>query len=160
MRARAKGDGTGGCGRQTRFACVSAASRAADHCVLWLWTTNPHLPVSFEVIEGWGFDYKSTLTWVKNCLGTGHYLRSQSEHCLLAVRGKPVLTLTNQTTVLHATRREHSRKPDEFYELVESLCPAPEGGRLEMFQREPRPGWIGHGDEAGNTSLPSTEAAA
>ncbi len=139
---------------------LDVASRAAADCVLWLWTTNPHLPVSFEVIESWGFDYKSTLTWVKNCFGVGHYLRNQSEHCLLALRGKPTLTLTNQTTILQAARREHSRKPDEFYELVEALCPAPPGGYLELFQRTPRPGWVGHGDEATNAGLPSTEAAA
>ena len=129
---------------------LDVASRAADDCVLWLWTTNPHLPVSFEVIKAWGFDYKSTLTWTKDRFGTGYWLRSQTEHCLLATRGKPIITLTNQTTALPAPVGAHSQKPEEFFELVESLCPAPEGGRLEMFQRQPRPGWVGFGDEATN----------
>jgi N6-adenosine-specific RNA methylase IME4 len=64
----------------------------------------------------------------------------------MAIRGKPVVTLTNQTTVLHAPVRGHSVKPCEFYELVESLCPAPR--YAELFSRQQRPGWDGHGDEA------------
>ncbi len=66
----------------------------------------------------------------------------------MAVRGKPVVTLTDQTTALQAPAGAHSQKPDEFYELVEALCPAPPGGRLELFQRTPRVGWAGHGDGA------------
>jgi N6-adenosine-specific RNA methylase IME4 len=58
-------------------------------------------------------------------MGNGDWLRGKTEHCLLAVRGKPVVTLTNQTTLLHAPARGHSQKPMEFYSLVESLCPAP-----------------------------------
>ena len=79
-----------------------------------------------------------------NC---GDLLRGKTEHCLLAIKGKPVITLTTQTSVLFGPMRKHSQKPDEFYDLVESLCPAPEGGRVELFQRKPRPGWVGHGDE-------------
>jgi N6-adenosine-specific RNA methylase IME4 len=67
------------------------------------------------------------------------------------VRGRPVVTLTNQT-LLHAPAREHSRKPDEFYALVESLCPAPVNGKLELFARESRPGWIAAGAEIGKFS--------
>ena len=58
-----------------------------------------------------------------------------------------MITLTNQTTMLEGPLREHSRKPESFYALVESLCPAPPGGRVELFQRTPRSGWVGHGDE-------------
>jgi N6-adenosine-specific RNA methylase IME4 len=72
-------------------------------------------------------------------MGTGDWLRSQSEFCILSVRGKPLVTLTNQTTVLHAPMRDHSRKPDEFYALVESLCP--DGRRYDRFARERREGW-------------------
>ena len=65
----------------------------------------------------------------------------------MAVRGKPVVTLTNQSTVLFAPAPEnrHARKPNAFFELVESLCP---GSKLELFCRHPRPGWASHGDEA------------
>lgn len=76
--------------------------------------------------------------------GVGNYLRNQTEHCIVAVRGKPTLSLTNQTTVLEAPVREHSRKPEEFYALVESLCP---GSKVEMFSREDREGWERWGSE-------------
>jgi len=67
--------------------------------------------------------------------GTGEWLRGQTEHCLLAARGKPVFIHGSYTTVLRASRREHSRKPDEFYTLVEDTCP---GSRLELFARQAR----------------------
>ena len=65
-----------------------------------------------------GFSYKTTLTWGKDRMGTGTWLRGQTEHCLLAVRGKPVLLLTNQSTLLIARRERHSAKPAAFFELV------------------------------------------
>lgn len=117
---------------------------AADNAILWLWTTNAHLQEAFEVVESWGFEYKTLLTWVKNQMGTGDWLRGQTEHCLVAIRGKPTIVLTNQTTVLHAPRRDHSRKPDEFYTMIEILCP---GSKVELFARSPRQGWIVHGSE-------------
>jgi N6-adenosine-specific RNA methylase IME4 len=120
-------------------------SIAADDAVLWLWTTNAHLRVAFEVAESWGFEYKSLLTWVKDRMGTGEWLRGQSEHCLLATRGKPVFLHGSHTTVLEAARREHSRKPEEFYALVEATCP---GGKLELYSREVRNGWQSYGNDA------------
>ena len=132
------------------------ASIAHADCILWLWTTNAHLPVAFEVLDAWGFEHKGMLTWGKKWIGMGNWLRGQTEHCLLAVCGKPMVTLTNQSTLLEAPSRGHSRKPNEFYELVESLCPAPTGGRAELFQRTPRPGWVGHGDEIQCGSIPAT----
>jgi ParB/RepB/Spo0J family partition protein len=117
---------------------------AEDDSILWLWTTNAHLPIAFEVVKAWGFEYKTMLTWVKDRMGTGDWLRGQTEHCLMAVRGKPIVVLTNQTTVIYGPLREHSRKPDEFYELVEALCP---GSKVELFARESRPGWMVHGDQ-------------
>ena len=126
---------------------LDVASIAHADCVLWLWTTNTHLREAFDVLDAWGFQYKTLLTWAKDKFGTGNWLRGQTEHCLMAVRGKPVVTLTNQSTVLRGPLRDHSQKPDEFYALVESLCPAPENGYVELFQRTGRPGWVGHGDE-------------
>jgi ParB-like chromosome segregation protein Spo0J len=84
-------------------------SIAADNALLWLWTTNAHLRVAFDVTESWGFEYKSLLTWVKDRMGTGEWLRGRTEHCLLATRGKPVFLQGSHTTVLEAARREHSR---------------------------------------------------
>jgi N6-adenosine-specific RNA methylase IME4 len=110
---------------------------------LWLWATNADLRTAFKVAEAWGFEYRTTLTWVKPHIGMGYYLRGQTEHCLMATRGHPTRTLTNQSDFLPAPLREHSRKPDEFYELVEGLCP---GSKVELFCRYPRPGWAAHGD--------------
>jgi N6-adenosine-specific RNA methylase IME4 len=120
------------------------ADMAADDCILWLWTTNAHLFDCPRLLSAWGFTHKTVLTWGKDRMGCGDWLRGQTEHCILAVRGQPVVKLTNQTTLLTAPVREHSRKPEEFYVLVESLCP---GSKVELFQRTPRPGWAGHGNE-------------
>ena len=125
---------------------LAAADIAHDDALLWLWTTNAHMRDAFAVIDAWGFEHKTILTWVKDRMGTGDWLRGRSEHCLLAVRGKPTVQLSNQTTALHAPAGEHSAKPDEFYTLVETLCPAPR--YAELFQRKSRPNWDGHGDEA------------
>jgi N6-adenosine-specific RNA methylase IME4 len=118
---------------------------AHEDCILWLWFTNVLLRDALRVLDAWGFRERTVLTWVKDRMGTGEWLRGQTEHCLLAARGQPVHTLANQTTVIHGPLREHSRKPEEFYQLVESLCP---GSKLEMFARTPRPGWAQWGNEA------------
>src|SRR5262249_19063093 len=82
----------------------------AKDAVFFLWVPNFHLVqgVASTVLRAWGFEPKTLLTWVKDRMGNGDWLRSQSEHCIMAVRGKPVVTLTNQTTVLHAPVRGHS----------------------------------------------------
>jgi ParB/RepB/Spo0J family partition protein len=123
---------------------LAVGALAHDDTILWLWTTNAHMRDAFAVLDAWGFAHKTILTWVKDRMGTGDWLRGQTEHCLMAVRGKPVVQLTNQTTVLHGPMRDHSRKPDEFYALVEALCP---GAKVELFARHDRPGWAAHGDE-------------
>jgi N6-adenosine-specific RNA methylase IME4 len=122
-------------------------ARAAGDSVLWLWTTNAFLEESFAVCRAWGFQYRTTLTWGKNRIGLGDWLRGQTEHCLFASRGKPVVTLTAQGTLLLADVGKHSEKPDAFYELVEKICPAPDLGRLELFARRPRKGWRAWGAE-------------
>lgn len=121
---------------------------AHDDCVLWLWTTNAHMFHAGTVLAAWGFENKTILTWVKDKMGMGNWLRGQTEHCIMAVRGSPTVTITNQTTVLHAPVREHSRKPDEeFLPFVERLCPAPRYAYL--FSRTERERWDCHGDEVG-----------
>jgi N6-adenosine-specific RNA methylase IME4 len=117
---------------------------AADDCVLWLWTTHKFMRHSFDLLDAWGFADKAIVTWAKDRMGLGRWLRSQSEFCIMAVRGSPVINLTNQTTVLHGPLREHSRKPDEFYALVDSLCV---GRKLDYFSRQPRDGWQQFGND-------------
>lgn len=123
---------------------LEVEAMAHDDCALWLWTTNSFMHEAYHVIDAWGFTPKSILTWVKPKMGVGNYLRNKTEHCIVAIKGKPVFNLTNQTTELRGEVREHSRKPESFYELVESLCP---GAKVEMFSREPREGWERWGSE-------------
>jgi len=119
---------------------------AHDDCILWLWVTNAHIAEGHAVAEAWGFTVKTILTWGKSTMGLGDWLRGQTEHCLMCVKGRPVVNLTNQTTLLHGAVREHSRKPVEFYRLVEALCP---GTKVELFARQEREGWKSHGTERG-----------
>jgi N6-adenosine-specific RNA methylase IME4 len=136
---------------------LPVSSWAASDSVLLLWVTRPILPRAFEVIETWGFEYKTVaFTWVKTlpseydndpCLfgppplrfafGMGHWTRSNPEQCLLATRGKPHRVNADVPELLLAHRREHSRKPDEVYDLVERLVAGP---YLELFARQRRPG--------------------
>jgi ParB/RepB/Spo0J family partition protein len=120
---------------------------AATDCILWLWTTNPFMRHAYAVLDAWGFEDKTILTWVKDRFGNGDWLRGQTEHAILAVRGRPTVTLTNQSTVLHAPWRGHSVKPPEFYDLVESLCPAPLYADLFSRYRH-NDKWVCHGNDA------------
>jgi len=118
----------------------------ADDCILWLWTTHKFMRYSFELLDYWGFRDVAILTWVKDRMGLGQWLRSQSEFCIMAVKGSPVVKLTNQTTVIYGPMREHSRKPDEFYMMVQELTI---GRKQDYFSRENREGFISFGNEAG-----------
>jgi N6-adenosine-specific RNA methylase IME4 len=126
---------------------LEVGSIAHDDCILWLWTTNYHMREAFDVVAAWGFQQKTILTWVKDKMGRGDWLRGQSEHCLMAVRGKPIVSLTNQTTILRGPVRAHSQKPEQFYQLVESLCPSPRYADLLSRYRHNEK-WDCHGDEA------------
>jgi N6-adenosine-specific RNA methylase IME4 len=122
--------------------------------ILWFWTTNFHMRHAFGILDAWGFHATPTiLTWAKDRMGNGHWLRGQTEHCIVAVRGKPLITLGNESTLLRAPVRAHSQKPDEFYALVERLCPAPRYADLFSRYRHSDK-WDCHGDQA-----PGAEAA-
>lgn len=126
---------------------------AAKDCVLLLWITNVHLLQGshLKVLQAWGFESKVIMTWVKtNGFGMGEWLRGQTEHVIVAARGKPARQpLTNESTVLLFAPRtgQHSEKPDQFYAMVERLYPAPVDGYLEMFSRKQREGWVCWGDQ-------------
>jgi N6-adenosine-specific RNA methylase IME4 len=128
------------------IAALDVAAIAHEDCVLWLWTTNFYMREAYDIVEAWGFERKTILTWVKDRFGFGDLLRGQTEHAIVATRGRPVFQLTNETTALFAPVRAHSEKPDEFYQLVERLCPAPR--YCELFSRRGRPNWDGHGDQS------------
>jgi N6-adenosine-specific RNA methylase IME4 len=127
---------------------------AAPNCWLMLWTTGSHLPQAFEVMDAWGFKYSSLgFVWVKLrsgyrrnmlgiqpsdiAMGMGFTTRKSTEPCLLARRGNPKRLSRNVRDVIHAPVREHSRKPDEFYERVERFAAGP---YLDLFARERREG--------------------
>lgn len=129
------------------IAALPIRALSTPDAILWLWTTNAHLPYVFDLVEGWGFTYKTLLTWAKSKMGLGDWLRGQTEHCVMAIRGKPLVTLTNQTTLLQGPLRAHSEKPDEFFALVDALCPTVPGGKCELFARQSRPGWQQWGAE-------------
>lgn len=127
---------------------------------LYLWVPNALLPEGLEVMRAWGFEYKSNLVWHKIRLdggsdgrGVGFYFRNVTELLLFGVRGKGARTEApgrRQVNLLPARKREHSRKPDEFYDVIEACSPGP---RLELFARGPRKSWVGWGNQASDYDI-------
>ena len=119
-----------------------------DDSILWFWTTNFHMRHAYTVLELGDSQHADDLDVGKGSAGRGHWLLGQTEHCIMAVRGKPMITLTNQTTLLRApVRKPLGSKPPEFYDLVESLCPAPR--YADVFSRyRHNDRWDCHGDQA------------
>lgn len=122
---------------------------ADDNCHLYLWVTNNHLQDGLDVMKAWGFDYKTTITWVKDRFGLGQYFRGQTEHCLFGVRGNlPYKTEAGKRqqglTVFEAPRTEHSKKPEEMRAMIERVSYPP---YLELFAREAKEGWDVWGNE-------------
>ena len=119
---------------------------------LIMWVTDPFLQLAFKVIEAWGFTYKTVaFTWVKQnknnnnyFKGLGYWTRANPEMALLATKGKPRRISSNVDQLIVSNRREHSRKPDELYERIESLL---EGPYLELFARNRRKNWDSWGNE-------------
>lgn len=123
---------------------------AADNSHIYLWITNRSLPKGFTLLDAWGFRYVTCLTWVKPHYGMGNYFRGQTEHLLFGVRGSLQLMRRDVGTVIHAARGndDHSSKPVEAYDLIETCSPGP---YLDMFSRQTRRGWFTWG-EAGYAS--------
>jgi N6-adenosine-specific RNA methylase IME4/ParB-like chromosome segregation protein Spo0J len=120
---------------------------AAPAAVLFLWVPPAILEQAFSVIGAWGFSYRSGAIWNKQVIGAGHYFRQQHEHLLLATRGDmPTPSAHDRpASIIAAPRREHSRKPDEAYELIERMYP--ELPKIELIARQSRPGWAAWGNE-------------
>jgi N6-adenosine-specific RNA methylase IME4 len=115
-----------------------------DDAVVLLWTTHRFLPDAFDILKEWGLDYKATLVWNKEKIGMGAWFRMQCEFCIVGVKGKPYWHNTTFRDILNEPRREHSRKPDSFFEMIESITL---GRRLEYFSREKRNGWEVFGND-------------
>jgi N6-adenosine-specific RNA methylase IME4 len=112
--------------------------------VIFLWTTHAFLPDAFEILKEWGATYKATMVWNKQKIGMGAWFRMQCEFCLVGIIGKPFWNNTRYPEIIEEPRREHSRKPDTFFDLVTSICA---GKKLEYFSRERRDGWENYGNE-------------
>jgi N6-adenosine-specific RNA methylase IME4 len=119
---------------------------AADDCVLFLWTTHAFLKDSFDLVEEWGFKYKATLVWDKVKMGLGRTVRMQVEFCLIAVKGNPIINGSSERDIITEPRREHSRKPEAFYQMAERMCI---GNKLDYFSRQNRENWDHYGAEQG-----------
>lgn len=136
---------------------------AYDDCHLFLWTTHRFLPNAFELLKHWGFRYVDTWVWMKpggfQPIGLPQY---NCEFALLARRGKPIFVeltdfkLCFEAIGFKADRHQHSRKPDEFYNLVRRVTV---GRRIDVFSREPREGFEQHGNEIDKFSSSETASS-
>lgn len=132
---------------------LPVSALAAEDCLLWLWATNPMLPQAFQVMNAWGFTFKTAGHWSKRnpatgklAFGTGYILRCAGEPFLIGTRGKPV-TSRSVRSVIEGRVRQHSRKPDEAVAAAEALMP--DARRIELFSRQHRPRWTVWGNETG-----------
>lgn len=135
---------------------------AANTAHLYLWVPNALLPEGIAVLQAWGFKYKSNLVWHKvrkdggsDGRGVGFYFRNVTELILFGVRGSNARTLKpgrTQVNYLSSRKREHSRKPDEQYALIEACSPGP---FIELFARGDRKRWVSWGNQAGESYAPT-----
>ncbi len=137
---------------------LPVALLADDPAHLYLWCPNAMLVSGLEVLKAWGFEYKSNIIWHKvrkdggsDGRGVGFYFRNVTEMILFGVRGKnkkksrrTLAPARSQVNYLATRKREHSRKPDEIFDIIESCSPGP---FLELFARFPRLGWTTWGNE-------------
>ena len=141
---------------------LPVADIVAPTAHLYLWVPNALLPEGLQVMQAWGFEYKTNIVWHKvrkdggsDGRGVGFYFRNVTELILFGVRGKNARTLPpgrTQVNYIGTRKREHSRKPDEQYELIEACSPGP---YLEMFARGARPSWAVWGNQADDSYEPT-----
>ena len=112
--------------------------------VVFLWTTHKFLPDAFDILKNWNLDYKATLVWNKEKIGMGAWFRMQCEFCLVGIKGKPYWDNTTYRDIINEPRRQHSRKPDAFFDMVDKITL---GRKLEYFSREKRQGWDVFGND-------------
>jgi len=126
------------------IAALPVGHLASDNCLLFMWSTWPHLTVAMRVMEAWGFRYKTGGAWVKRtktgkaAFGTGYLLRSATEPFLLGTIGAPKIQDRSVRNLIEAERREHSRKPVEARAMIDALLP--DLHACDLFAREPWPG--------------------
>lgn len=149
---------------------------AADDCMLLMWVVDSMIPEALAVGAAWGFEFKTVgFYWAKQRrdgssrarpddletgrafpMGTGYWTRGNPEQCFLFTRGKPKRLSAGVRKLIMSPRREHSRKPDEFFDRTEKLVAGP---YLELFARQARPGWTVWGNQTDRFNEPLTEGA-
>jgi len=144
------------------IAALPIADITAATAHLYLWCPNALLPDGLAVLSAWGFRYKANIVWHKvrkdggsDGRGVGFYFRNVTELLLFGTRGKNARTLSparSQVNLLATRKREHSRKPDEQYDLIEECSNGP---FLELFARGMREGWASWGNQANDTYRPT-----
>ena len=127
---------------------MPVADLATDDSMLYLWATAPKLKECMEVIEAWGFEYRTNMVWDKQKIGMGYHARNQHEILLIAKRGKipPPEAGKQPSSLISAPRGKHSEKPVEFYEIIEAAYPTLP--KIELFCRSPRAGWAVWGNQS------------
>jgi len=120
---------------------------STENSVLFLWATAPKLQEALEVMQAWGFEYRTCAVWDKEVIGMGYWFRGQHELLLVGVKGQfsPPEQANRFSSVIRARRQGHSQKPERVYELLETMFP--NGKRLEVFARNKREGWEVWGNE-------------
>lgn len=118
-----------------------------DNAVLLLWTTAPKLEESFEVLNSWGFRYRSCAVWDKENFGMGYWFRIQHELLLIGVKGEfsAPLPENRRSSVIRYKKEQHSKKPEEMYGIIEKMFPGKK--YLEVFARNKREGWESWGNQ-------------
>ncbi len=129
---------------QDEIAALPVGELAAERCHLHLWTTNGFLKDALQLMEIWGFEFKSTFVWVKPQMGIGNYWRCSHEIMLLGVKGGMVFESKSLKSWIEADRTKHSAKPDIIRTFIEAGSPGP---RLELFGREMVSGWTVWGNQ-------------
>lgn len=121
--------------------------KTAEDAILYLWATVAKLPEAFQVLDAWGFKYRSNFVWVKDKVGMGYHARNQHEHLLVATHGQMVPPAQHDriSSVIVADRGKHSKKPAAVYEMIERFYPGLP--KLELYARSRRPGWEAHGNQ-------------
>jgi len=125
---------------------------AADDSVMLMWATSPMLAQAMSLLDAWGFDYRTSMVWVKDKIGMGYYARQRHELLLIARRGNAPVPepSARPDSVIEAPREQHSAKPEKVYDLIDAMWP--HASKVELFARNQRPGWASWGNQAGDAA--------
>lgn len=148
---------------EQHYQCMSVEQLCAlqipadDPCLLLFCAWNSRIPECLRIIDAWGFQYRTCITWIKPHMGIGNYIRNASEHLFLATKGRNAIDpAPRHISWFIAELRAHSRKPEQQYDIAEILGKPP---YLELFARRKRDGWESWGDAVGVQLEPSVVTA-